>query len=976
MAAVAADRELLFGLLALQNGLINQAQLLAAFQTWTLERSKGLADHLVVLGHLSPARRPVVEAMAALHLEAHGGDVERSLAAVPAGKSARDDLASLGDPDIEATLGHVGSAHPPRSADEDDPDRTATISVGAATSDGQRFRILRPHARGGLGAVFVAFDRELHRQVALKQIHEEHADDPISRERFIAEAEFTGRLEHPGVVPVYGLGADARGRPYYAMRFIQGDSLKAAIARFHADHSFKRDPGRRSLELRKLLRRFLDVCNAADYAHSRGVIHRDLKPANIIVGKHGETLVVDWGLAKSVGRADRSIGEQTIAPSSSGSSETQPGSALGTPAYMSPEQARGELDRLGPRSDVYSLGATLYCLLTGKPPFEAEDIGSVLHAVEAGRFPRPSRLDPALDKALEAVCLKAMATAPEARYPTPRALADDLEHWMADEPVAAWREPWARRARRWERRHRTAVMAVASGLLVALAGMFSVLVVQARANSELTRSNDALAAANERERARFALAMDAVKLFHGEVSEDLLLKEKPFEGLRTRLLRGAAGFYNKLEGLLAGQTDRPSRRALAQAYDELAELTEKIGAKPDALAVRRKALAVRRVLANGPGADAATRTDEARSWIAVASLQRDTGDASGALASYKEARRLTEDLEATADSDVQVQDILGQAHLLMGSLLQHTATQAEALAEFERAVAIRRKLADARPDLVPFQTELAASYTELSFTLRSTGRPVEALSAAERVLAIRRKLADARPDLAQFQGELAESYITVGYALIVTGRPAEALAAFERSLAIVRKLAEANPNVTRFQDLLASAYGHVAWAYKLSGRPAEALTGFEHELAIRRKLAEADPSVRLYQTNMAISLGQISGIHREAVRHSEAATAARECVAILERLPILEPIDCYNLACGHAILAGIGTVPGSGMTAAEGRAEAERAMQWLHRAVARGYRNVGSMRREHDFDPLRSRPDFQLLTMDLEFPDDPFARAD
>ena len=181
------------------------------------------------------------------------------------------------------------------------------------------------------------------------------------------------------------------------------------------------------------------------------MIHRDIKPANIIVGKYGETLVVDWGLAKAVGRADPSAGEQTLAPSSGGSSETLPGSALGTPAYMSPEQARGELNRLGPRSDVYSLGATLYCLLTGKPPFEGDDIGEILRAVQEGRFPRPSQHDPALDKALEAICLKAMANEPEDRYATPKALADDLDRWMADEPVTAWREPFSRRARRWAR---------------------------------------------------------------------------------------------------------------------------------------------------------------------------------------------------------------------------------------------------------------------------------------------------------------------------------------------------------------------------------------------------------------------------------------------------------------------------------------------------------------------------------------------
>ena len=161
--------------------------------------------------------------------------------------------------------------------------------------------MLRPHARGGLGAVFVALDKELHREVALKQMLDHHADDPVSRQRFLIEAEITGGLEHPGIVPVYGLGTYADGRPFYAIQFIRGDSLKEAIDRFHGEEGLKKDRGRRSLELRGLLGRFLDVCNAIEHAHSRGALHRDIKPGNVIVGKHGETLVVDWGLAKATG---------------------------------------------------------------------------------------------------------------------------------------------------------------------------------------------------------------------------------------------------------------------------------------------------------------------------------------------------------------------------------------------------------------------------------------------------------------------------------------------------------------------------------------------------------------------------------------------------------------------------------------------------------------------------------------------------
>ena len=178
---------------------------------------------------------------------------------------------------------------------------------------------IRHHARGGIGMVFVALDSELHREVALKQIQPQHADDPDSRARFLIEAEVTGRLEHPGIVPVYGLGTNDQGRPFYAMRFVRGQSLKEAIDSFHQADSRGPAATRPSarLALRQLLRRFIDVCNAIAYAHSRGVIHRDLKPANILLGPYGETLVVDWGLAKVVGRDDptpRPTARSTLRP--------------------------------------------------------------------------------------------------------------------------------------------------------------------------------------------------------------------------------------------------------------------------------------------------------------------------------------------------------------------------------------------------------------------------------------------------------------------------------------------------------------------------------------------------------------------------------------------------------------------------------------------------------------------------------------
>jgi formylglycine-generating enzyme required for sulfatase activity/tRNA A-37 threonylcarbamoyl transferase component Bud32 len=317
----------------------------------------------------------------------------------------------------------------------------------------------------------VARDEEVGREVALKLMRPDRSDDRPGRARFLLEAEITGGLEHPGVVPVYGIGSHDDGRPYYAMRFIRGVSLREAVSTFHASTAVGGDSGSRSLELRKLLDRFLDVCDAIAYAHSRGVIHRDIKPRNIMLGPFGETLVVDWGLAKMVDRIEdlMVLGETTLMPESGSRLEaTRSGQRMGTPAYMSPEQAAGRLKDVGPRSDVYSLGATLYNILTGKPPVSDTDLLSMLHRVERGDFEPPRKVAPWVDRALEAVCLKAMSTRPEDRYSSPRALAEDIKKWMADEPVSAWREPTSRRLWRWAKRRQTLVTSTAVGAILAL----------------------------------------------------------------------------------------------------------------------------------------------------------------------------------------------------------------------------------------------------------------------------------------------------------------------------------------------------------------------------------------------------------------------------------------------------------------------------------------------------------------------------
>ncbi|NBV46359.1 MAG: serine/threonine protein kinase [Planctomycetia bacterium] len=376
-----ADRNLLLGILAHQMDFVGRDDLFAAMHAWLLDKERPLGALLVEQGRLSAARRAILEALVDEHVRAHGGVAARSLEAVGPVPGIVDDLGRLADAEVRMSVAHArGEAArslareaPAPAAGPDDPWMTRRMaSFGAPSAVAGRFRIVRPHAQGGLGIVSVAIDNELDREVAFKEIQPAHADRETSRARFMLEAEFTGKLEHPGIIPIYGLGQDATGRPFYAMRFIRGDSLADAINRFHDSGRGDASGPRAGRELRELLGRFIDVCDAIAYAHSRGVLHRDLKPGNVMLGPYGETMVVDWGLAMPLEQppADSASPEGLVRPSKadSGSLPSERGAAIGTPLYMPPEQAEGALDRLGPASDVYGLGAILYELLTGRPP--------------------------------------------------------------------------------------------------------------------------------------------------------------------------------------------------------------------------------------------------------------------------------------------------------------------------------------------------------------------------------------------------------------------------------------------------------------------------------------------------------------------------------------------------------------------------------------------------------------------------------
>jgi serine/threonine-protein kinase len=856
------DHDLLFGIMAERAGLIHPGA-----------ATEG--------DHLDSEVRQAVETLVTWHLKQHGGSVAETMASV--GGTIEETLSYS-----SALTQDAGAASP-------------GIADFPATA-GARFRVLRPHARGGLGAVFVALDQELDREVALKQIIEKHADNPVSRARFLLEAKITGGLEHPGIVPVYGLGLDAGGQPYYAMRFIQGDTLKDAVDRFHADADLRRDPGRRSLALRQLLRRFVDVCNAIDYAHSRGALHRDIKPANIIVGRHGETLVVDWGLAKAVGRGDAGagLGEGTLVPSlSGGSAETLPGSTIGTPAFMSPEQAEGDLEQLGPRSDIYSLGATLYYIVTGRMSLVGT-VPAMLEAVKRGDVTPPRRDDPGLDKALEAIVLKAMAHRPEDRYATPRALAEDLERWMADEPVLAWREPWMRSLLRWLTRHRTGVSAAAATMLASVVGLAAILVVQAQASAQIatalrheTRANVALVSANlelGRSRAavqaRYDLAVDAIKTFHTGVSEDFLLKEDQFKDLRDRLLRSASEFYARLGALLGRETDPASRRALASANFELAGLTAKVGRLDEALASHRAVLEARRAIAAEPGPGDTARADVGRSLTEVAGLLELAGKTNEALAAYREAEG---ELSVPAGNSPEALAALASCRSRMGFFLSTVGKNDEALAAYRQARDDQEAVAAAPGAPTEARRDLADTINRIGRVLQNVGRPAEAEAAYRQALAIRQGLVERDPTSSSARDGLAASHNNIALVLWKTGRYKDAEAELRAAQALWRTVANDNPAVASFRTLLHTSQVNLGNVLKDTGRLKESEDVFREAQAGFERLVASHPAVPDYRRHLALAHHNLGLVLRSEGHPQDAEPQFRASLAIFADLVAAHP---------------------------------------------------------------------------------------
>jgi len=492
-----AEHNLIFAGLGLQLGIIAKDKVIRAFTEWLFDKAKPLGEILVHQKAITPEQRKTLESAVEAHIQQEGGE-QKALASLNHVKDLESDLDHLADNDLNQSLDGAVTQRKLLGLDvlftqSHDSESSSTNKKGSFSGpeSKQTDRFERQHFldSGNLGEVFFAKDTELNRTVVTKYIRPEISGDSLKQALFHLEGEVTGSLEHPSVVPVYGLGKDTKGRLYYAMRYIRGKKLSRVIAEYH-----RKEAGLKQEALTGLLQNFQSVCLAIEYAHSKGVLHCDIKPDNIMIGDYGEVFVVDWGLVVVCGDVKGSSylhQMETLDPgiippyrpselASSGLHEQQGGSRRGvggTPAYMAPEQFTAtmseDISLVTPKADIYALGSTLYHILTGKAPHlpkegVKESPDAFYFRITTGMIPPPREKDASIPKLLEQIVLKAMQVEPSDRYASARELAEDIKRYVSDEPVHAYQESGLEKSRRWVRKNRALVGAAMVMVLLLL----------------------------------------------------------------------------------------------------------------------------------------------------------------------------------------------------------------------------------------------------------------------------------------------------------------------------------------------------------------------------------------------------------------------------------------------------------------------------------------------------------------------------
>ena len=825
------------------------------------------------------------------------------------------------------------------------------------------YRIIREVGRGGMGVVYEAEQISLGRHVALKVLPRQGSADSGHLQRFLFEARAAARLHHSNIVPVYGVG-EQDGLHYYAMQFIQGRGLDVVFAELRAGSAPSdtitlaaatglltgRFPGAasedscaaipelptlaavptetgpapaggapgpqgRATYYRSAARVGRDVAEALAYAHSQGIIHRDIKPSNLLLDGAGTVWVTDFGLAKAEG-AD---------------ALTDPGDLVGTLRYMAPERLEGWSD---PRSDVYSLGATLYELLTLHPLFPEPNRAKLIKKVAHESPVPPRRLDPEIPRDLETIVLKAIAKEPARRYGSAGAMAEDLRRFLADRPILARRSSQVERLWRWSRRNPALAGSLAASFLILAIGCAGMTVLWRRAEAQRRRADGLRAlsetrraeaetnrAEAERQRARaeahFAKARAAVDELLTQVSESQLSSVPGLQPLRRDLLGSALAYY---EDFVRQRGNDPTLKAgLAAAQLRLAKIQRELG-------------------------------EEAKA--------KDTLQA--AIALHEAALRDRPDDRALRDGLAQCCVQLGFAELPSDQALPH----------FQRAISLWEPLVAAEPANTVYLAELANAYDLATFLHDRNQRIAETLHAQERAFALRQAMVAARPDDPSTHNALSSSLNNLGALLERVSRDNLLGMQILRRAAQHSRIAEAKaPQVIRYGRALTVALRNIAVGERQLGHFDQALRAFRESLAVSQRLARDNPAIPSLRRELIQDYRSIGDLFREQGRMAEAVRTYRQSRELEEALPKETADDWVH----YATLLGLcarpavdGGAPPSDAERAECRRHADAALAALRQAIAAGFRNAAKLRVSDALAAVRDRDDFQAVLAQAE----------
>lgn len=869
------------------------------------------------------------------------------------------------------------------------------------------FELVARLGAGGMGVVYRARQTSLGREVALKLIRPEHLYFEGARERFRREVEATARLQHPGIVPIHTVGEE-RGVPYFAMELVAGLSLGEVLERVRGRSPASlagRDllallPGEGSSALfdgswcEAVARIVREVAEALEHAHRRGILHRDLKPSNVMVTRSGRVLLVDFGLSSSRATTDPTAKRLT-----------RSGSHLGSLPYMPPEVVTGGAGACDARGDVYSLGATLYELVTGELPFAADDGALVLHRITEGRVKRPREHDAAIPRDLEVVCLTAMEHDPARRYPTAADFAADLTRVLERRPIEARPAgPFLRIARYAQRRP---AHAAAIGLaVVLLVGVPTVLWIQQRvANREIRAGLDEARKQRDRARANLDVAAESIEDLLARVGDRDLDRVPGVDKLRARILDDALALNEQLVEVAPDEDVGVVRAAIARA--RTAEIRRLMGRNAESIDLFDEALAV---LAH---ADANLLREGEVAWSAAntyarrAQVLRDVGRNEDALADADEAVRRLQSAHLGPAREAQRASALRHALSHAATSLFLLGRREEGIARQREGIAVARREVETSPD-ADTQLMLGASLCALSYQLLESGRSEEAEKVLEEAVELEERALALDPLSREGRGALADARINLGTARWRQLDPPGAVPHYRRALELLESLVRDFPTVTDHATALNDCRTSLAGAlHYQSGTRDEVLTLMRAAVASQEALCAARPDELRSRATLAVAtanLGAITGqtepeagiaLFRRAMEIIEPVRASEpnsaqwsqylgewwlglceletkrgrldDAASALETSRRTFPLEWRTLRriAGRWVVLSETARTSNVLSESE---RAELASRWIGRAfetfeasVDAGYRDVADLRHEKDLAPLRAVPGWAEL---------------